>query len=185
MKNKREKKVLNKAERLARKGLIKETIIVYFVILLAIILLLSSSLSFYTNVPGFTIYTFLKDFGATFVIPLIIYVVSIPGFWFLRKSEHIQMAYKKVRADFSKQLAEKLLIPGKPTDVILKNTKDGYYTDYILGLQSQNICQFYVILEKNGVSISIYSKSKEKNKEDLFFDSITKEEFTFYCELPG
>lgn len=175
MRIKREDNSKNKAEKLARKGLIKQIVFVYG-ILFILIFILFLVLFLYTKLDFFT---FVEIFGHAFVIPIIIYLISIPGAWFLVKPLHIEWAYEKIRKDHSKSIVEKNFISEVPIDIILINTRNGEYKDFILGLPY--VEKTYAVLGKDNL-ISIYFKFKNVDEEKMF-DVITKEEFTTYCEV--
>lgn len=178
MKFKREKKILNKAEKLARKELLK------FIFTIALLMLMVFLLAFKCGAEfdDMSLANYLYS-NIYFTLALFIAYIAILIFvYFSSKQSFIDDAYKKVTKDYSKQLVEKLLIPGEPTNVILINTRNAANKYFVLGLQEQNICEFYAVLQENHNSISIYSRVKDK--EDLLLDSITKEDFTTYCELP-
>lgn len=160
----------NKAEKLAKKGLILEVLISFgFIAIIMFIFFLI--LLFESN---FNVSILLE----TFLQPCILYLIAIVVFWVLRKPAHIQYAYEKLEKDYSKNFADKNLITGEPTDIILINTRDEAYKDFILGLP--HVEKTYAILGKDNL-ISIYMKFKDADSKLL--DVITKEEFLTYCKV--
>lgn len=116
-----------------------------------------------------------------FVIPIIIYFLSIPLFWFLRKKDYLDRAYNKVAKDFSKEVANKMLTPGKLTKITLINTRHEDYKDFILNVLPDK-ADFYVVLGEKDNLITIYLRFKTENKNHRL-DVLTKEEFSTYCKI--
>ena len=104
-----------------------------------------------------------------------------PLFWFMRKKDYLDYAYNKVAKDISKEVANKMLTPGKLTKITLINTRQENYKDFILNVL-QYKGDFYVVLGENDSLITIYLRFKNENK-NIFFDVITKEEFSTYCKI--
>lgn len=173
MKTKRKDISENKAEKLARKGLKKEIFLVYGILLLAYFLLAFPVICFLFSNP----LSDLKDFTLIFAIP-IIYLLTIVIYWFLRKPIHIQYAYERLQETYSKNFVDENFITGEPTDIILINTRDEAYKDFILGLPY--VEKTYAILGNDNL-ISIYVKFKDTDAKHL--DTITKEEFLTYCNV--
>jgi len=178
MKNNRKRNSINKAEKLARKSLIKEVLVVYLSLLFVILLLLlaiaaDSKLNFFY---------FLSGFWPALPIPIAIYLLSIVAYWFFRKQDHINSACKKINSEYSKKLAEQLLVPGKPVKVVLSKTRMDVYPDFFKGLQQDNIAEFYAILGIVDDLISIHARFNADGKE-ILLDVISKDEFTTYCDV--
>ena len=172
---KREDNSKNEAEKLARKETIKQIVIVYgilsFFIFIAFLVIFSSvKLDFSTLV---------EICGGVFVIPIIIYLISIPGAYFMVKPDNLKRAYQKIGKDYSKSVVEKNLIPKVPIAISLRKTRNGEYEDFLLSLPY--VEKTYAILGTDNL-ISIYFKF-ENVEEVKLFDVITKEEFTTYCEV--
>lgn len=176
MTRKRKSNSSNKAERLTRKGLIKETLIVYACILFAILLLLLAV----AEESKLGLFNFINLYRPAFVIPLIIYFLSIPLFCFMRKKDHLDIAYNKVVKDTSKEIVEKMLTPGKPTKINLIKTRNNEYNDFILKDLPKK-ADFYVVLGEDNL-IAIYLRFRDDDT-DIHFDVITKEEFLTYCKI--
>jgi len=177
---KRKEQKLNKAEKLARKKLLKFVLIIALLLLFCILFLFK----YEAELQGVSFTSFICSNTDLALFVSFIYLLCLILIYFLSRKAYINEAYDELGKQYSRQLAEKFLIPLNPTDIILRNTTNEVYKDYILGLQKDGICKFYVILDINEHNtIFIYSKFKEDNKERLF-DIITKEEFTTYCELP-
>ena len=172
MKIKRNNKSMNKVEKLARKSLIKEIIIIYLILAIIIYILFSAVAS----TIGMEFFYYFNDilFGTLLLLLLSSFVL-----WPLRKKDHINFAYKKLKQDDSKKLVEENLIPLTPTKIAIINTRDGRYKDFILQLPDT---ETYAILGVNVNEISIYVEFI-KSKKDVLLDIITKEEFTTYCKI--
>lgn len=176
MKNNRKCNSMNKAEKLARKSLLKEILIVYLSLLLIFLFLL---LAFATQLK-LNFFYFLALPWRVFIIPIVIFLLSIIAFWFLRKPDHIKLAYDKVSKEHSKSVAEKLLVPDEYIHIILNNTRNGVYTDFFKDLHG--IAKFYAVLGSEDNLISIYARFDEHGNE-ILLDVISKEEFTTYCDV--
>ena len=177
MKFKRNEK-LNKAEKLGKRELLKN---IFFIAFLMFVLLLVI-FKYAANFDNVTLVNYLYS-NLTFTLAIIFACIAIIIFvYFSSKKSFIDEAYRRLTRDYSKQLVEKMLVPGEPTKINLTNTRKDTNKYFILGLQEQGICEFYAVLQENSNSITIFSKTN--NKEDLLFDAFSKEEFTTYCEFP-
>lgn len=183
---------LNKAEKLGRKKSLKEAFIIFCIITFLLFggcigSIIGVVLSSGTN----SIYIFHVLFVLIFILTFS-FIISIL-YYFFSKKDNINSAYDKLRKDFSKKLAEKMLVRGKPTKVNLIKTRDGHYTDFILkDLPSRGV-DYYAVLEVNQNIIVIYPKFSDENEADFFddisnekrniFDFIQMEEFSYFCEV--
>lgn len=180
---------LDKAEKLGIKKSLKDSFIVFCIITFLLIfasigsiigIIMSSGMNLINNILSVLIIILLSSF----MISIIHYVSS--------KKNNINYAYDKLRKDFSKKLAEKMLVRGEPTKVKLIKTRDGYYEDFLLEDLSGRV-EYYAVLEENRNIIVIYTKFSDENEEDFFndisnkkrkhFDFIEMEEFSSFCEI--
>lgn len=182
---------LNKAEKLGRKKSFKEAFIIFCIITFLLIggsigsiigvVLSSGTNSIYISRVLFVLISILIS---SFIISILYY--------FFSKKDNINSAYDKLRKDFSKKLAEKMLVRGKPTKVRLLKTRDGYYEDFLLDDLSGRV-DYYAVLEVNKNIIVIYPKFSDEKETDFFddisnerrkkFDFIEMEEFSSFCEV--
>ena len=167
------RKELNKVEKLARKKLIKEMIIIYSILFL-VVFLLFLDIIIPTRI-SFSYFPHSHEDGIAFIIIVLFLLLSAIIYWFLRKPEHMKYAYKKIKQDESKKLVEEKLIPLTPTKITIINTRNGLY-------KNLPDTETYAILGVNVNEISIYAQSIESKKYTLL-DIITKEEFTTYCKI--
>lgn len=183
---------LNKAEKLGRKNALKATLIfailVYIIFSLIILLCASSAqISFIAIISSFLSYK------PPFSLLLLVIIVLIPIFYyFMIRKDAINSAYEKCSKDYSKKLAEKMLVRGKPTKVKLIKTRDGYYNDFLLKDLPGRV-DYYAVLKENHNIIVIYPKFSDENEKDFFddisnerrnsFDFIEMEEFSSFCEM--
>jgi len=169
------RKELNKVEKLARKELIKEMIIIYSIMFLALFLLFLDIM-----IPTrFRFFCCSHEDRIFFILIVLLFLLFAIVFWFIRKPEYMKYAYKKINEDDSKKLVEENLVPLTPTKIAIINTRDGMYKDFILQLPDT---ETYAILGVNFNEISIYVKFIKSNK-DILLDIITKKEFTTYCKI--
>ena len=183
---------LNKAEKLGRKSAFIGTLIYYIPCLMLfsipIFLCMShNNISFLQSI--FWLLTLKLPWSI--IVGLIIPLLPI-AYYFMIRSSCITNAYKKVTKDFSKKLAEKMLVRGEPTKIKLIRTRDGYYNDFLLKDLSGRV-DYYAVLEANHNIIVIYTKFSDENEEDFFddisnekrnpFDFIEMEEFSSFCEV--
>lgn len=157
---------LSKAEKLGRKIAFKHTI-------------------FFLTIPlcapfiGFSISALLtSSLHPILLLPFaVIFCVSIIFYLFHRK-DGVNRAYDIVAKDFSKTFVEKHLIPDEYCKIRIFKTRD--YQDFITGLANEG--EAYALLSSKDQLITLYLKL---NGADAYrrLDTITKEEFSSYCEL--
>lgn len=185
---------LNKAEKLGRKNAFKSTLIITiptYVIGGALLLFAITCFTplsfvdafgyFLVNTPSLLLLVFLLAF---FLLPIVCYIYY--------RDRAINSAYDKLAKDYSKNLAEKMLVRGKPTKVKLLKTRDGHYEDFLLKDLPGRV-DYYAVLEENHNIIVIYPKFSDENEKDFFndisnerrnrFDFIEMEEFSSFCEI--
>ena len=183
---------LNKAEKLGRKNALKATLIyailVYIMFSLVFLFLASTAqISFIATISSFLSYK------PPFSLLLLVIIACTPIFYyFMIRKDAIDSAYKKCSKDYSKKLAEEMLVRGKPTKVKLLKTRDGHYSDFLLKDLPGRV-DYYAVLEENHNIIVIYPKFSDENEKDFFddisnerrnsFDFIEMEEFSSFCEI--
>lgn len=181
---------LNKAEKLGRKNAFKVSLV--YASLIFLVLICSFICIALTPNIGFvlTLQNFMEPFPLIAIIflqfgtPILCYIIS--------KNYAINCAYTIIAKNFSKSIAEKMLIRGEPTKVNLIRTRNGYYNDFLLKDLSGRV-DYYTVLEENRNIIVIYVKFSDENEEDFFdeirsekrnpFDFIEMEEFSSFCEV--
>ena len=184
----------NKAEKLGRKNAFKSMLIlatpIFFLILL---LILYASAIFKLSFIS-TIVHLLSYKAPLLLILFLLLQFGCPTFYYFTiRKDAINSAYDKLGKDYSKKLAEKMLVRGKPTKVNLLKTRYSPYTDFILkDLPSRGV-DYYAVLEVNQNIIVIYPKFSDENEADFFddisnerrnrFDFIEMEEFSSFCEV--
>lgn len=183
---------LNKAEKLGRKNALKVTLIfailVYIIFSLIILLCASTDqMSFIATISSFLSYK------PPFSLLLLVIIALMPIFYyFMIRKDAINSAYEKYSKDYSKKLAEKMLVRGEPTKVKLLKTRDGHYEDFLLKDLPGRV-DYYAVLKENHNIIVIYPKFSDENEKDFFddisnerrnsFDFIEMEEFSSFCEI--
>lgn len=181
---------LNKAEKLGRKNAFKVSflyaIFIFIVLILSFICIaLTPNIGFILAVQGFMEpFSLIAIIFLQFVTPILCYITS--------KNYAINCAYNTISKNFSKSLAEKMLVRGKPTKVNLIRTRSGYYHNFLLKDLSTRV-DYYAVLEINRNIIVIYAKFSDENEKDFFdeirsekrnpFDFIEMEEFSSFCEV--
>lgn len=181
---------LNNAEKLGRKRAFVASIvfaIIIFILLCFFVVVIATVAN--VGLIG-TLNVFFK--GSSKIFTLILQFGFPICCYFLTKNYAINLAYDELKEDFSKKLAEKMLVRGEPTKVNLIRTRDGYYNDFLLKDLAGRV-DYYAVLEENQNIIVIYAKFSDENEEDFFsdinnekrnpFDFIKMEEFSSFCEL--
>lgn len=181
---------LNKAEKLGRKRAFVASVvfaIIIFILLCFYVVVIATVAN--VGLIG-ALNVFFK--GSSKIFTLILQFGFPICCYFLTKNYAINLAYDELKEDFSKKLAEKMLVRGEPTKVKLIKTRDGYYEDFLLNDLSGRV-EYYAVLEENRNVIVIYTKFSDESEEDFFndisnkkrkhFDFIGMEEFSSFCEL--
>lgn len=181
---------LNKAEKLGR----KRAFVASVVFAIIIFILLCFYVVVIATVANVGLIVALNVFfkGSSKIFTLILQFGFPICCYFLTKNYAINLAYDELKEDFSKKLAEKMLVRGEPTKVKLIKTRDGYYEDFLLNDLFGRV-EYYAVLEENRNVIVIYTKFSDESEEDFFndisnkkrkhFDFIRMEEFSSFCEL--
>lgn len=178
---------LNKAEKLGRKNAFLVSLIysiLIFIVLALILIALASN-------PYIDVISFFKDPFMLVFLPFCQFGLPIL-YYFSTKNHAIQCAYDTCIRDYSKKLAEKMLVRGKPTKIKLLKTRDGHYSDFLLKDLPVRV-DYYAVLKENHNIIVIYPKFSDENEKDFFddisnerrnsFDFIEMEEFSSFCEI--
>ena len=152
---------LNKAEKLGRKRAFVASVvfaIIIFILLCFYVVVIATVAN--VGLIG-ALNVFFK--GSSKIFTLILQFGFPICCYFLTKNYAINLAYDELKEDFSKKLAEKMLVRGEPTKVKLIKTRDGYYEDFLLNDLSGRV-EYYAVLEENRNVIVIYTKFSDESE---------------------
>lgn len=185
---------LDKAEKLGIKKSLKEAFIVFCIFsILEIGAAIASMMGVAINSGEHLIDIFINRNGLLMLTSVFATssFISICAYFSIKKN-NINSSYDTLSRDYSKKLAEKMLVRGKPTKIKLIRTRNGYYNDFLLKDLLGRV-DYYAVLEINHNIIVIYTKFSDENEKDFFdeirnekrnpFDIIEMEEFSSFCEL--